>query len=176
MVAGFFCSARSKTRHKQHALELNRRANHGKPLFLFCVVCLFAIALLRFSPLLTEQLENAAYPSLSDYLPYTRNLQLLSANCNIFAGSWVYDSSYPLYEASSCPFVENGFQCRERGRLDIRYRQWRWQPRNCNIPRYLFVHVNSCLSGCSAFTPTHICWWSALSILSPSLLYVRMES
>lgn len=56
--------------------------------------------------------------------------------CNMFDGNWVVDNSYPLYNASECPFVEQGFNCLENGRTDKDYLKWRWKPKNCNIPRF----------------------------------------
>ncbi|THU46003.1 hypothetical protein C4D60_Mb09t00340 [Musa balbisiana] len=56
--------------------------------------------------------------------------------CNVFDGSWVPDSSYPLYNSSECPFAERGFNCLANGRKDIDYLKWRWQPRQCDVPKF----------------------------------------
>ncbi|GAV69425.1 PC-Esterase domain-containing protein/PMR5N domain-containing protein [Cephalotus follicularis] len=56
--------------------------------------------------------------------------------CDIFDGSWVVDDTYPLYNASECPFVEQGFNCLANGRRDKDYLKWRWKPRKCDIPRF----------------------------------------
>ncbi|CAN6478354.1 unnamed protein product [Victoria cruziana] len=58
-----------------------------------------------------------------------------NGECNIFEGRWVRDESYPLYAAGSCPFVHEPVNCFKNGRQDRLYEQWRWQPKNCNIPR-----------------------------------------
>nr|XP_016451653.1 PREDICTED: protein trichome berefringence-like 7 [Nicotiana tabacum] len=63
-----------------------------------------------------------------------------SGECNLFVGNWVPDESYPLYNASECPFAEQGFSCLGNGRKDKEYLKWRWKPRNCEIPRF-DVHV-----------------------------------
>ncbi|GMH31653.1 hypothetical protein Nepgr_033497 [Nepenthes gracilis] len=60
--------------------------------------------------------------------------------CNLFEGKWVIDGSYPLYNASECPFAEQGFNCLANGRKDEGYLKWRWKPKNCDIPRFN-VHV-----------------------------------
>ncbi|GFY91257.1 similar to TRICHOME BIREFRINGENCE-LIKE 7 [Actinidia rufa] len=59
-----------------------------------------------------------------------------SDDCNVFYGSWVVDDSYPLYTASECPFVEQGFNCLGNGRTEKDYLKWRWKPKNCDIPRF----------------------------------------
>ncbi|KAK4393791.1 protein trichome berefringence-like 7 [Sesamum angolense] len=55
--------------------------------------------------------------------------------CDVFDGNWVLDDSYPLYNASECPFVEQGFNCLANGRMDDDYLKWRWRPKNCDIPK-----------------------------------------
>ncbi|KAK7838104.1 protein trichome berefringence-like 7 [Quercus suber] len=76
-------------------------------------------------------------PSLSQafygYGASKTNVSLSS--CNIFNGSWVLDDGYPLYNATECPFVEQGFNCLGNGREDKDYLRWRWKPMDCVIPR-----------------------------------------
>lgn len=60
----------------------------------------------------------------------------LNKGCNVFDGVWVVDESYPLYNASQCPFVERGFDCLANGRKDKGYLKWKWKPKNCEIPRF----------------------------------------
>ncbi|KAI3473121.1 hypothetical protein Pfo_030413 [Paulownia fortunei] len=57
--------------------------------------------------------------------------------CNLFSGTWVYDNvSYPLYKEAQCSFMENDFACEKYGRKDLKYQNWRWQPHNCDLPRF----------------------------------------
>uniref|UniRef100_A0A5B7ABA5 Uncharacterized protein n=1 Tax=Davidia involucrata TaxID=16924 RepID=A0A5B7ABA5_DAVIN len=56
--------------------------------------------------------------------------------CNLFDGRWIPDESYPLYNASECPFAEQGFNCLANRRKDRGYLKWRWKPKNCDIPRF----------------------------------------
>uniref|UniRef100_A0A804PW19 Trichome birefringence-like N-terminal domain-containing protein n=1 Tax=Zea mays TaxID=4577 RepID=A0A804PW19_MAIZE len=59
------------------------------------------------------------------------------AACDLFRGRWVADKSYPLYDASACPFVPDVFDCRRNGRPDDAYLKFRWSPaNNCQLPRF----------------------------------------
>ncbi|KAK6114996.1 hypothetical protein DH2020_007265 [Rehmannia glutinosa] len=71
----------------------------------------------------------------------------LSKGCNVFDGKWVFDESFPLYNASQCPFAERGFDCLGNGRRDIGYLKWRWKPKNCEIPRFNSRSVLELLRG-----------------------------
>ncbi|XP_062189945.1 protein trichome birefringence-like 11 [Phragmites australis] len=52
-------------------------------------------------------------------------------------GEWVRDAERrPLYEPGQCPFVDEGFRCRENGRPDGDYAKWSWRPRRCTLPRF----------------------------------------
>jgi len=64
-------------------------------------------------------------------------------HCDVYDGSWVFDETYPLYTSDSCPFIDEGFSCGANGRMDQRHMKWRWQPKHCNIPRYLLRSCNS---------------------------------
>ncbi|RHN79505.1 putative PMR5 domain, PC-Esterase [Medicago truncatula] len=58
--------------------------------------------------------------------------------CDFSKGQWVWDETYyshKLYD-ENCPFLDPGFRCRQNGRNDEGYRQWRWQPNDCNLPRF----------------------------------------
>ncbi|KAH6824135.1 TRICHOME BIREFRINGENCE-LIKE 7 [Perilla frutescens var. hirtella] len=66
----------------------------------------------------------------------SRDGNSISKECNVFDGKWVVDGSYPLYNASDCPFIERGFDCLANGRKDNEYQKWRWKPKNCEIPRF----------------------------------------
>lgn len=56
--------------------------------------------------------------------------------CDVFDGKWVWDETYPLYHSTNCSFIDQGFRCSENGRPDSFYTKWRWQPKDCNLPRF----------------------------------------
>lgn len=57
-------------------------------------------------------------------------------DCDYFDGKWVWDETYPLYDSKDCLFLDGGFRCLENGRPDNFHTKWRWQPKNCNFPRF----------------------------------------
>ncbi|KAL2484885.1 Protein trichome birefringence-like 34 [Abeliophyllum distichum] len=60
-----------------------------------------------------------------------------SSECNLFRGKWVLDNqSYPLYKERKCLFLADEFACEKYGRKDLKYQNWRWQPHQCDLPRF----------------------------------------
>ncbi|XP_039133734.1 LOW QUALITY PROTEIN: protein trichome birefringence-like 8 [Dioscorea cayenensis subsp. rotundata] len=57
--------------------------------------------------------------------------------CDYSSGNWVWDITIPLSSYSeSCRFLDPGFQCRNNGRNDTQYLNWRWQPSHCDLLRF----------------------------------------
>ncbi|XXG44272.1 hypothetical protein AAC387_Pa01g4125 [Persea americana] len=57
--------------------------------------------------------------------------------CDLFSGRWVFDNeSYPLYSERQCTYMSDQLACEKFGRRDLEYQNWRWQPHQCNLPRF----------------------------------------
>ncbi|KAJ9704044.1 hypothetical protein PVL29_005364 [Vitis rotundifolia] len=120
------------------------RRRWGRPPFLvfigFLVFCFFKI--------IASGFINASPGSNQGFDGYSiSNFNSSVGVCNVFEGNWVQDNSYPLYNASECPFVEQGFNCLGNGRMDRDYLKWRWKPQNCDIPRFNVQNVLERLRG-----------------------------
>ncbi|KAM5559069.1 protein trichome birefringence [Rosa sericea] len=68
-------------------------------------------------------------------------------SCDLFHGEWVEDDSYPLYEPGSCPLIDEQFNCIRNGRPDKDYQKFKWQPKDCNLPRLDGSHMLELLRG-----------------------------
>lgn len=62
-------------------------------------------------------------------------IQANQSTCALFAGNWVRDDSYPIYQSSNCPIIDSQFNCQMFGRPDSDYLKYRWKPLNCELPR-----------------------------------------
>lgn len=72
-------------------------------------------------------------------------LDYSNKGCNLFDGKWVMDNeSYPLYTEKQCSFMSDQLACEKFGREDLSFRNWRWQPRHCDLPRLLTLYIAFC--------------------------------
>ncbi|PKA64435.1 hypothetical protein AXF42_Ash007180 [Apostasia shenzhenica] len=63
--------------------------------------------------------------------------------CDPYAGSWVVEASYPLYDPAKCPFVRKEFDCVRYGRPDKGYLKYRWEAAGggCELPEFDGLHL-----------------------------------
>lgn len=88
-------------------------------------------------------------------------------SCNLFSGKWVFDNkSRPLYKEQECSFMIGDFSCEKYGRKDLKYQYWRWQPHDCDLPRFL-----------SLFLSVFFFWqYFEVSLLIPIMLLLRFNA
>ncbi|XP_059662708.1 protein trichome birefringence-like 31 [Cornus florida] len=74
--------------------------------------------------------------------------EIIPEGCNIFEGQWVWDNvSFPLYTEESCSYLVKQVTCQRNGRPDSNYKNWRWQPNACKLPRFNALKLLEILRG-----------------------------
>lgn len=130
---------------QKHSFSLSiftRKQRTHLSLLFFLLLVLTSIVV--FSP--SRSLTSFAFfsPLLPIKQNYSTTFSTIDINelksCDYSNGEWVRDqkNSLRLY-TEQCPFLDPGFRCRRNGRSDVDYLNWRWQPKQCHLPRYMSI-------------------------------------
>ncbi|XP_039145495.1 protein ALTERED XYLOGLUCAN 4 [Dioscorea cayenensis subsp. rotundata] len=109
-----------------------------KKLITWALYALIPLALfhLYFYPLPLQQNQKQQQQQQQHHHHKVLSTKGISRNCNYTDGRWVQDHRPTIYNGTSCGTIKDGQNCMAHGRPDTGYLHWRWQPRQCKLPRF----------------------------------------
>ncbi|KAL6901895.1 hypothetical protein ACP4OV_004771 [Aristida adscensionis] len=84
-----------------------------------------------------EAAEKASTAKAAAATAALRAVVSVPETCDLYRGNWVYDEvNAPVYKEGECEFLTEQVTCMRNGRRDDSYQKWRWQPTDCDLPRF----------------------------------------
>ncbi|KAH7570236.1 hypothetical protein ACOSP7_018260 [Xanthoceras sorbifolium] len=87
------------------------------------------------TPIILTSFSSSSPPPFSSSLSQEEE-RADETPCDYTNGNWVHDKMGPLYNGTTCGTIKEGQNCITHGRPDFDYLYWRWQPKECKLPRF----------------------------------------